>query len=158
AQRGGAARMAPQDVKFMKDAAQGGMAEVQLGKMAAQKGASSDVKQFGQRMADDHSKANQELMDLAKQKGVALPSDTGAAHKALMSRLSRLSGAAFDRTYMGEMVKDHTKDVREFQHAAQTAKDADLKAWAGKTLPTLQDHLKMAKEIDAGLGKSAAKK
>lgn len=144
------------DTKFVHEAAIGGMAEVAMGKMAAEKAASPDVKQFGQRMVDDHGKANTELKTLASSKGMTLPADLDAAHKALSDRLAKLSGAAFDRAYMQEMVKDHDKDVAAFKRASGTANDADLKAWAGKTLPTLEEHQKMAKSINAKLGPSSA--
>ena len=137
------------DKAFVMDAATGGMAEVELGKMAAEKAASADVKQFGQRMADDHGKANGELQALAGQKGVTLPTEPTAAQKATSARLAKLSGAAFDRAYMQDMVKDHAKDVAAFKHASTSAADADLKAWAGKTLPTLEDHQTQAKSVAA---------
>jgi putative membrane protein len=144
------------DAKFVHEAAVGGMAEVAMGKMAAEKAMSADVKQFGQRMVDDHSKANSELKTLASSKGMTLPADLDPAHKAASDRLAKLSGAAFDRAYMQEMVKDHDKDVAAFKRASATATDADLKGWAGKTLPTLEEHQKMAKSINAKLGPASA--
>jgi len=144
------------DQDFMKKAAEGGMAEVSLGQLAAKQGSSDDVKQFGQRMVDDHSKANRELMDLASQKGVTLPTEPSAQHKAEMARMEKLSGANFDREYMRAMVKDHDKDVAEFDKQSRAGHDPDVKAWAGKTLPTLQEHQKMAHDIagKVGAGKS----
>ncbi len=139
------------DAGFVKKAAEGGMAEVELGRLAADKGANADVKQFGQRMVDDHSKANDELKSLAQQKGIDIPSDLSAKSKATKDRLSKLSGAAFDRAYMKEMVADHNHDVAEFQKEAKGGKDSDVKSWAEKTLPTIQDHQKMAKEDNAKL-------
>jgi putative membrane protein len=144
------------DKAFAMEAAQGGMAEVALGKLAADKASNADVKQFGQRVVDDHGKANDELKGWASQKGVTLPADLNAKHKATEARLSKLSGAAFDRAYMAEMVADHNKDVAAFQQASKTAKDADLKAWAAKTLPTLQDHQKMARELNTKVKGTAA--
>jgi putative membrane protein len=147
--------VAAADRAFVMEAARGGMAEVELGKLAADKAASADVKQFGQRMVDDHSKANDELKAWASQKNVTLPADMDAKQKALHHRLSGLSGAAFDRAYMNDMVADHNHDVAAFTRESKMAKDADLKAWAGKTLPTLQEHQKMAKDIHAKLGTGA---
>ena len=146
------------DQDFMKKAAEGGMAEVALGELAAKQGSSEDVKHFGQRMVDDHSKANRELMDLASQKGVTLPTEPNAQQKAEKAKMEKLSGANFDREYMRAMVKDHDKDVAEFEKQSRTAHDADLKAWAGKTLPTLQEHKKMAHDVagKVGAGKSAS--
>jgi putative membrane protein len=143
------------DTRFMKEAAIGGMAEVEMGRLAAEKASSADVKQFGQRMVTDHGKANDELKSLAQQKNVTLPTELDAQHKATVARLSKLSGAAFDRAYMREMVTDHNKDVSAFKKQSTSASDADLKAWAGKTLPTLQEHQTMAKEINGKLAPSS---
>ena len=147
-----AGKLSATDTKFVHEAAVGGLAEVALGKLAAQKASSPDVKQFGQRMVDDHSKANDELKTYASQKGVTLPADLDQAHKATEARLSKLSGEAFDKAYMADMVKDHDKDVAAFKHASTAASDADLKAWASKTLPTLQEHQTMAKSINSKVG------
>jgi putative membrane protein len=135
------------DSGFMKKAADGGMAEVELGQLAVQKASSSDVKAFGQRMVDDHGKANEELKQLAAAKHVDLPQQPGAKHKATKARLEQLSGADFDQAYVDEMVKDHKKDVAEFQRESKSAKDPDLKDFAAQTLPTLQDHLKQIQSI-----------
>jgi putative membrane protein len=134
---------------FMTKAALGGMAEVKLGEMASTKAQNADVKTFGKKMVEDHSKANTELTELAKKKGVTLPTETDAAHKATMDKLSKLSGAEFDKEYVSEMVKDHEKDVAEFEEQSKNATDADIKAFATKTLPTLKMHLQMIKDIHA---------
>jgi putative membrane protein len=147
-------KLASSDSKFMHEAAIGGMTEVALGRLAADKASSADVKQFGQRMIDDHSKANDELKALAAQKGEVLPTELDASHKALQDRLSKLSGDAFDKAYMKEMVRDHTEDVAEFRKMSTSASDDDLKAWVGKTLPTLEEHLKMAKSTATKVGSS----
>jgi putative membrane protein len=151
----GSAAVAPSDVAFAKEAAIGGMEEVELGTLAKEKAASPDVKQFGDRMVTDHSKANDELKKWAQEKNVTLPTDLDAKGKARKDKLSKLSGAEFDKAYMHEMVTDHTKDVSEFKHHSTTGKDADLKAWAGQTLPTLEEHLKMAKEKNAAVSGEA---
>jgi putative membrane protein len=140
------------DRKFVMEAAMGGMAEVELGRLAAERGSSDAVKQFGQRMVDDHSRANSELMQLASSKGITLPVGLDAKHQALMTKMSALSGAAFDRAYAKEMVKDHNKDVALFQREATRGADSDLKAFAQKTLPTLQEHLSMARSLPSGNG------
>jgi putative membrane protein len=132
------------DHSFVMDAAMGGMAEVELGQLATEKAQSEQVKQFAQRMVTDHGKANDELKSLAQSKNISLPTDSGAKHKATKDRLAKLSGSAFDRAYMQEMVADHRKDVSEFQREAKGGKDPDVKAWAAKTLPTLQEHMQMA--------------
>jgi len=132
---------------FMIEAAKGGMAEVELGKLAGERAPSDGVKQFGRRMVTDHSKANDELTALAQDKGVSLPRELNAKHRALRDRLAKLSGAQFDRAYVEEMVKDHRKDVAEFRREADRARDPDLKSWAGKTLPILEDHLKQVEGL-----------
>ncbi len=149
------------DAVFVRQAAEGGLAEVELGKLATQKATSDDVKKFGQRMVDDHSKANDQLKDVASKKNITLPADLSAKDKATRSRLEKLSGAAFDRAYMADMVRDHTKDVAEFQREAKSGKDADVKGFASATLPTLESHLQEAKSVDAtvkGSEKPAGKK
>jgi putative membrane protein len=139
------------DKEFMTKAAIGGMAEVSMGQMASAQGTDAGVKSFGNRMVTDHSKANDELKALATQKGMALPTDVDAEHKATADKMSKKTGKDFDKAYMADMVEDHEKDVKEFEKASKDAKDGDLKAWAAKTLPTLQDHLRQAKETKAKL-------
>jgi putative membrane protein len=149
-------KVARGDQHFMKGAAEGNMAEVQLGQLASQRANSDTVKQFGKRMADDHQKAADELKQLASQKGVAVPTSLDRGHQRLYDRLSKLNGAAFDRAYMKEMVKDHDRDVKAFQKEADSGKDPDLKAWAAKTLPTLKEHQQQAKQVYASVqGKSS---
>jgi putative membrane protein len=135
------------DRKFMDKAAQGGMAEVELGQLAEQNGQSENVKAFGKRMVDDHSKANDQLKQLAAQKGVSLPSSLDAKDQAVKDKLSKLQGAAFDKAYMKDMVADHKQDVAEFKHESMAAHDPELKSWAGQTLPTLESHLQEAEKI-----------
>jgi len=135
------------DQKFMKQAADGGMAEVELGQLAVEKAASPEVKKFGQRMVDDHGKANEQLKSIAGRKGVTLPSQPSARHQATKDELSKLAGEQFDNAYMAEMLKDHQKDVAEFRRASESAKDPDVKNFAAQTLPTLQDHLKQAQSL-----------
>jgi putative membrane protein len=135
------------DRKFVTEALQGGMAEVELGKLASERASNDAVKQFGQRMADDHGKAGDELKKIAQDKGMSPPMEMDAKHKKLHDRLAKLSGAEFDRAYMDEMVKDHRTDVKNFQREASGAKDPDVKAFAAKTLPTLQEHLKQAESV-----------
>jgi len=132
------------DLEFILEAAQGGMGEVELGKVAAQQGTSDEVKKFGQRMVDDHSKGEEELKTIAQHRGITLPSELDSKDKALMTRLSKLHGSSFDRTYMRNMVTDHKQDVAAFRHEATSGKDPEVKAWAAKMLPTLEEHLKEA--------------
>jgi putative membrane protein len=147
------------DHHFVMDAATGGMAEVELGKLAADKATNADVKKFGQRMADDHGKANDELKSLAQSKQITLPNAVDAKHQATIDRLSKLSGEAFDRAYVQEMLKDHQKDVAAFRTESKSGKDPEVKAWAGKTLPTLEEHLKLIQDLNrTAVGTSGVKK
>jgi putative membrane protein len=155
---GDTAAVAAADKAFATAAAIGGMAEVEMGRLAADKASNADVKQFGQRMVDDHGKAGDELKAWAAQNKVTLPAELDAKHKATRDRLAKLSGEAFDKAYMRDMVADHNQDVAEFQREAKTAKNADLKAWAAKTLPTLEEHQKMAKDINARVNAGTAAK
>ena len=144
-----ATKPASADSTFMRTAAMDGMAEVEHGRLAAQNADSSDVKQFAQRMVDDHGKANDELKSLASQKNVTLPAELDAKHKAMQAKLSKMKGAAFDRAYMEHMTAAHKQAVALFQREAKTGKDTETKAFAEKTLPTLQEHLKMAQDVAA---------
>lgn len=135
------------DKNFVMKAAQGGMAEVELGQLATQNAKSDEVKQFGQRMIDDHTKANEQLKQVAQQKGVTLPTDLSAKDKADKDRFSKLKGEQFDKAYMQHMVMDHKKDVAEFKKESTSAKDSDVKDFAAQTLPTLEDHLKQAQQV-----------
>lgn len=146
--------LAPSDRHFMMKAAQGGMAEVELGQLAQEKGQNQDVKDFGKRMVDDHSKANDELKQLASDKGVPLPTSLDSKDQATKDRLSKLNGAAFDKAYINDMVKDHKMDVAEFKHESMSAKDPQLKDWASKTLPTLESHLQEAEKVAPKVEKS----
>ena len=142
------------DAKFAMTAAQDGMTEVALGRLAVQKGMSDAVKQFGQRMIDDHTNAGQQLMQLASSKGITLPTSLDAKHAAMVQKFQALSGAAFDRAYARQMVQDHTKAVALFQKEADRGMDADMKAFASNTLPILQGHLSMARAMNGSMGRS----
>jgi len=152
-----ASSLKTQDKNFLMEAAQGGMVEVELGKLAVQKGSSDTVKQFGQKMVDDHSKVNSDLTQIASTKGLTVPSDLDAKHQATITKLSNLSGAAFDRAYAKEMLNDHTKDVAAFERANKSSADPDVKAFVEKTLPTLQEHLSLAKTLNSSMTPSPAK-
>jgi putative membrane protein len=129
------------DVAFMKKAAAGGLAEVELGKIADRKAANERVKQFALRMVADHSKANSELGAIASSKGVQLPTEMDKSTRKEADKLQKLVGPDFDRAYMAHMVADHRKDLKEFRKEAKSGKDADVKSFAARTRPTLQEHL-----------------
>ena len=143
---GGVSTLSETEKKFVMDAAQGEMSEISLGTLASERGGSPDVKAFGNRMAADHGTAQADLKILATNKGLALPMVLNGEQQKAGADLAKQSGKDFDKAYMAEMVADHEKDVAEFQKAMQEIKDPDLQAWVSKTLPTLQEHLKMAKE------------
>ncbi len=140
------------DLAFMNDAAPGGLAEVELGRLAVKQGSTSAVKEFAQRMIVDHSKAGQALEELARQKNVSLPSKVLPEGKQTMEKLSKLSGTDFDQAYVKTMVVMHEKDVAAFSAVAQNATDADVKAFATKTLPILKMHLEMIHTMAEQMG------
>ncbi|MEH1944429.1 MAG: DUF4142 domain-containing protein [Nostoc sp.] len=135
------------DRQFITQAAQDGLAEVQLGQLASQRGVSDAVKQFGQHMVEDHTQVNNQLKSLAVQKGVTLPTSIGNKNQQAKQSLSKLSGAKFDRQYLNQMLQAHEKDVSAFQTEAQQGQDADVKAFAAQSLPTLEEHLQQVRAI-----------
>ena len=147
------------DSQFLKKAAQGNMAEVAMGKLATQKAQSDDVKKFGQRMVDEHTKAEQDLEGVASKNNWTPPSDMSAMQKSDEQRLEKMKGAAFDRAYMQMMVKDHVGDVAEFKKESNNSgANSDLRDYAKRTYPTLDDHLTNAKAVrDALSAKTGSK-
>ena len=141
------------DSNFATKAAQGGMAEVQLGNLAKDHASSTEVKNFGQQMVSDHTKANDQLKSIAAQKNITLPTSIDAKDQAVYDRLSKLNGVEFDRAYMRQMVEDHRKDVSEFRKESTSGSDPELKSFASSTLPTLENHLKMAESTEATVRK-----
>lgn len=150
--------LAEVDMEFATDAAQGGLKEVQLGELAQQQAESVEVQQFGQRMVDDHGMANEQLMEIAQQKGIELPQELAGDAQQLYEELQQESGQEFDQAYMDEMVSDHEEDVETFQEYAESGQDPDLTSFAEQTLPVLQEHLELAqqtqKQISAAIGES----
>jgi putative membrane protein len=144
------------DENFAKKAAQGGMAEVKLGQLAEEKGSNPAVKNFGRRMVQDHSKANNELKQATSKENTPLSNEMDKSDQATYDRLSKLSGDAFDREYARDMVKDHSKDVSEFQKEAKNGKDESIKNFAAQTLPTLQSHLDQAKQMEEAVNRSSS--
>lgn len=136
------------DKKFLKQAAQGGMTEVELGKLAAQKASNGDVKQFAQKMVDDHSKANGQLKEIASKENVQIPDALDSKHQSRIDKLSKLSGPDFDKAYVKDQLKDHQSDVKDFSAEAQNGSDPNVKAFASSTLPTLQQHLELVKNLN----------
>ena len=153
----GKAAVPAQDQRFVITTAGVGIAEVELGKLASEKAVNADVKSFGQRMVTEHTKAGDELKALAQKQGITLPTEMDAKHKALRDRLMKMSGDAFDHAYIVAMVNGHREAVTAFRTEARTGKDAEIKAWAEKTLPTIEDHLKVAQSLNKAVGTSGKK-
>lgn len=141
------------DKDFLMEAASGGMMEVELGKIAATNAQSAKVKEFGKMMVTDHSKANTELKSVATKKNITLTADLMDDHKKHVDMLRSKKGAEFDKAYMDMMVDDHKKDVDEFEDEANKGTDADIKAFAAKTLPVLKKHMQAAESINSSVGK-----
>ena len=150
---GAAADNFEDDAEFAVKAANGGMMEVELARLASTKASSTPVKDYAKKMMDDHMRANDELQSLATQKNITLPAALSQESQKDVDRLSKLSGSEFDKEYMAFMVEDHEDDVEEFKKASEACKDPELKAFAAKTLPVLQGHLDMAKQTKDAVDK-----
>jgi len=142
--------IAPEDATFLREAAQSGVAEVQMGQLAMQNAQSPELKDFGQKLVSDHTQSNQELMQLASQKGVQVPTVMAARDQQMLQQLSSMKGAEFDRTCDQHAVDAHVRTIRAFKLAAQRSQDPDIKAFAQKTLPILEQHLLTARQLAAG--------
>ena len=136
------------DAEFLVEAASGGMMEVELANLALQKGTSTQVKEFARMMIKDHKKANEELKALAATKNIVLPTALIDKHQRIVNDLKDKSTKTFDAKYMNAMLDDHKKDVEEFEEASKNAVDPDIRAFAAKTLPVLQEHLRMADKYE----------
>jgi putative membrane protein len=144
-------KLSEKDKNFAKEAALGGMLEVELGNLAQQNAQHDDVKEFGARMVQDHGAANQQLMTILAAKDMTAPSQLDEKHRKMVDKFSKMRGAEFDRAYMREMVEDHDKTVKKFRQQATQGNDADLKTFAQNTLPVLEQHQKMAHDINKSL-------
>lgn len=146
------------DQSFMMNTAKANLAEVDLGKLAVQNASSDQVKKFAEKMIDDHTKAYDDLKTLAGSKNVVLPGDVDPQDKATHDKLAALKGDAFDREYMSMMVSGHRKVAESVRTESTSGKDPDVKAWAAKTLPTVEEHLKMAQDTNRAVGTAGVKK
>ena len=135
------------DQVFAMMAAKGGLTEVQLSKLAADNASSPEVRQVAQRLVQDHTKANQELLTIAKQKDISVPKELDDTHEDVVKLFSRLEGAQFDREFLRYQVMHHEKDVAAFNLQAKEGQDPDLKAFAAKQLPVLKEHLQQARDL-----------
>jgi putative membrane protein len=144
------------DQKFMRDAAEGSISEIDLGKLAQAKGQSEQVKQFGKRMVDDHTKANEELKQIADREHLNLPTNVYTKDANIHRRLRKMSGARFDKAYAETMVQDHQEDIAKFKQEANSGQKSSLQQYAQQTLPTLESHLKEALQLRATLSHEGA--
>jgi putative membrane protein len=135
------------DKTFAMTAAQGGLAEVQDGQLAAQKAASPQVKQYAQKLVTDHSRANDQLQQIAQQENLTLPTQPSSTEQAQDKRLTGLTGSAFDSAFVSGEVRDHQQTIALFQREATSGHDPALKDFAQKTLPVLRQHLQMAQSL-----------
>ena len=138
-----------QDREFANKAATGNLAEIELGRVAAQRAARPSVRSFGERMVTDHGRSNAELTSLARSKGIEVPTALEPSQQAVRDQLRALSSNDFDRAYMSEMARDHTEDIALFERAAEISTDLDLKAWAAQSLPMLREHLALARQVNS---------
>lgn len=136
---------------FLPEAAGGGLAEVQQGQLAQQKGNNQSVKNFGAMMVHDHTAANDQLKALATRRSLVIPDTLNSKHKKMVDDLSKKSGRDFDKAYMNAMVKDHQEDIKEFEAAEKKVSDTEVKSFISNTLPTLRMHLDSAKAIQKRL-------
>ena len=148
-EKSGAAGKSSADATFIKKAANGGMTEVELGKIAAKNGQKDDVKSFGERMVKDHGKANDDLKSVASKMNVDVPDKVNAKHQATIDKFSKMSGESFDAAYVKEMVKDHKKDIAEFERAQGEVKNEDLKKFISDTVPVMKEHLEMVQKMQS---------
>ena len=137
---------------FIEKAAEGQQVEIALGQLAAERAGDKQVKQFGAQMVEDHQKANKEVEQLASKEGVQLPMHLTGKHKDKKEKISQLSGKEFDRAYMTYMLRDHAKDVKEFERGAHALKNPQIQQWAEGTLPVLKQHLQKARQIASSIG------
>lgn len=142
-----ASQLAAKDEKFVRDAVQGNLREVRMGELARERGGRAEVKEFGRTLAGDHSRSGADLKALAARKNIQVAEQLDPAHSRGLEELGRLSGSDFDKTFLSEAVRDHKKDISEFEDASKTAKDPDVRAFADRTLPTLRTHLERAQAL-----------
>jgi putative membrane protein len=146
-------QLAKEDRDFFEDAAQGGLLEVKLGELVIKQGASDDAKKFAQRMIDDHTKVNKDLATAAQQLGLIVPAELDKKHKDELDKMAKHSGEKLDREYMSRMVDEHKDDVKAFEKESKDGKNPTLKQFAASNLPTLREHLTLAREIQGRMKK-----
>ena len=140
-------KLSPAGEAFVRDAQQGAKGEVALGQLAADKAQNSEIRDFGMRLIKDHSKSNKELLEFASRRDITLENDLSEEHQQLSDKLSKLSGEDFDKEFVSAMIEDHQKDIAKFKTAADTLSDSFVVTFARQTLPTLNEHLRIAETL-----------
>ncbi len=148
-------QLSSHDTTFVNQAAEHGQAEVRLGQLFVQNAQNQSLKDYGQRLIDDHNRLNQQLTQLAAQKGVTVPTAVDMHRQRELDHLASLSGKDFDEKALKDSIRDHERDIRTFQDAAQNSQDPDVKAFAQQALPILQDHLNQARQLEKTLNSSS---
>jgi putative membrane protein len=146
------------DEQFIRNAAEGNMAEIKLGQLAEEKAQAPEVKNLAKRIVEDHTKAEEELKETAQKESINLPTDISHKDALTYDRLAKMSGPQLDKEYVQEMVKDHEKDIAEYKHAETAVKNPATKEYAQKELPTLQAHLEQAQHAQAHVSKEGMSK
>jgi putative membrane protein len=142
----------PSAQSFLQKAAEGQQAEIALGQLASERAGAQQVKQFGAQMIEDHRKARAEIQHLASKEGVALPTELTDNHKDKQEQFARLSGSEFDRAYIDYILRDHRKEVKEFERHVKAIKNPQVQQWAEDALPLLKQHLHQAEQIASSIG------
>jgi putative membrane protein len=142
-----AGQTSPMDKMFVEKAMQGSLAEIQLGQLTLQKSNNEQVKQFAQRMIDDHTKLNDQMKPVAQQLGVSVPEHVSKKDRTTMAKLQALSGSAYDQAYIKDMVKDHKQDLSEFQTEASSGQDPTVKDAAAQSSKVIAQHLQLAQQL-----------
>lgn len=145
------AQITRKEINFVREAGTGGLMEVQMGQAALANSANASIKSLGQRLVDDHTKANDQLKMIATQKGLTVPTQLSNSQTEMLNHLAALKGAEFDQAFQKHAVQDHEKDLKLYQKAASSLSDPELKAFAAQTIPILQQHLDMSKNLDSGV-------
>ncbi|HTX25370.1 MAG TPA: DUF4142 domain-containing protein [Steroidobacteraceae bacterium] len=153
---GTSTRLDKSDRAFVREAAQANLGEIALGRLAEQNGQDPQVRAFGERMVKDHTQLNDQLTSMAQSLDVTVPTSPSKKDDATLNKLAGLSGAAFDKAYARDMVKDHRMDIRKFEHEAKDARSAQVRQLADSALPTLREHLQLAANLPGAPGRRTA--
>ena len=155
AQSSSSSQLSSADRQFLNQAASGDKAEIELGQLAQQKAQNDQVKMVGQHLVTDHQKSLDQAQKLADKKGISLNPTLAPSDQQTKAKLEKVSGAEFDREFVRHEVRDHRKDIAEYQQEARNGQDGDVKQFAEQSVPTLQSHLQMSQSAEQSVSKSA---